>query len=273
MRQRLADVFGLVPRGEVDADLCVAMGAAIQGGAIAGAAVSAVLVDVTSYTFGVSALGDLDGEPYPFCFVPIIPKNTAIPVRRSEAFFTATHEQAQVDVKIFQGDDPDALRNIQIGEFRVEGLSKAPAGNPVILDLALDRDGILHVAAREKATGLEARISIDQAVPRYGQAELEQARERIGALFGGTTGGRSERHRRRCHRSRAHRPAGESRGEARCGRRGRPQRDDRPDRGGARRSGQRRRGGVAGRASAPDRSAVLSRDLTAWSAARSAAPR
>ena len=186
VQRRLAEVFGLVPRGEVDADLCVAMGAAIQGGAMAGAEVSAVLVDVTPYTFGTSALGELDGAPYPYCFVPIIPKNTAIPVRRSEAFFTVTEGQTQVDVKIFQGDDPDALRNIQIGEFRVEGLSKAPAGNPVILDLALDRDGILHVAAREKASGLEARISIDQAVPRYGKAELEQARERIGALFGAT---------------------------------------------------------------------------------------
>ena len=97
VRQRLADVFGLVPRGEVDADLCVAMGEAIQGGAIAGAEVSAVLVDVTPYTFGTSALSERDGELYPYCFVPIIAKNTAIPVRRSEAFFTATDEQAQVD--------------------------------------------------------------------------------------------------------------------------------------------------------------------------------
>jgi molecular chaperone DnaK (HSP70) len=61
---------------------------------------------------------------------------------------------------------------------------RAPAGNPVVLDLALDRDGIMHVAAREKNTGLERRITIDQAVARYGAAELQQARERIGSLFG-----------------------------------------------------------------------------------------
>jgi len=189
VRQRLAEVFGLIPRGEVDADLCVAMGAAIQGAAIAGAEVSAVLVDVTPYTFGTSALSEMEGDLYPYCFVPIIPKNSAIPVRKSEVFFTVADEQRDVDVKIYQGEDRDALNNIKIGEFRVQGLSKAPAGNPVVLDLALDRDGILHVAAREKVTGVEARITIDQAVPRYGKAELQEARERIGTLFGNVEGG------------------------------------------------------------------------------------
>jgi molecular chaperone DnaK (HSP70) len=184
VRRRLAEVFGLIPHGEVDADLCVAMGAAIQGAAVAGAEVSAVLVDVTPYTFGTSAVGEMDGEPYPYCFVPIIAKNTAIPVRKSDVFFTIIDQQSQVDIKIYQGESRDALENIKIGEFRVDGLSKAAAGNPVILDLALDRDGILHVAAREKVSGLEARIRIDQAVPRYGKADMRDAQARIGALFG-----------------------------------------------------------------------------------------
>jgi molecular chaperone DnaK len=184
IRRRLLEVFGSEPRGEVDADLCVAMGAAIQGAAVAGAEVSAVLVDVTPYTFGTSAIGELDGELYPYHYVPIIARNTPIPVRKSEAFFTVVDDQTAVDVKIYQGEAADALENIKIGEFRIEGLSKAPAGNPVVLDLALDRDGILHVAALEKNTGLERRISIDQAVARYGAAELQQARERIGSLFG-----------------------------------------------------------------------------------------
>jgi molecular chaperone DnaK len=184
IRRRLLEVFAREPRGEVDADLCVAMGAAIQGAAIAGAEVSAVLVDVTPYTFGTSAIGELDGELYPYQYVPIIARNTPIPVRKSEAFFTAVDDQTAVDVKIYQGEAADALENIKIGEFRIEGLSKARAGNPVVLDLAIDRDGILHVAALEKNTGLERRISIDQAVARYGAAELQQAKERIGSLFG-----------------------------------------------------------------------------------------
>jgi molecular chaperone DnaK len=184
VRRRLAEVFGMDPRGEVDPDLCVAMGAAIQGAAMAGAEVSAVLVDVTPYTFGTSALGELDGELYPYTYVPIIAKNTPIPVRRSEVFYTVGDQQRSVEVRIFQGEDRDALENIQIGEFQVTGLSKAPAGNPVILELALDRDGILQVSAREKATGLERRITIDSAMSRYDSARLEEARQKVSALFG-----------------------------------------------------------------------------------------
>ena len=152
-RPAAARSIRLKPRGEVDADLCVAMGAAIEGASIGGTEVSAVLVDVTPYTFGTSALGELEGELYPYQFVPIIPRNTPIPVRKSEAFYTILDNQPAVDVRIFQGEDPDALSNIEIGQFLVEGLSRAPAGNPVVIDLALDRDGILHVAAREKTPG------------------------------------------------------------------------------------------------------------------------
>src|SRR5215468_5584847 len=184
IRRRLVEVFGSQPRGEVDPDLCVAMGAAIQGAAMTGTEVSAVLVDVTPYTFGTSALGELNGELYPYRYVPIIPKNTPIPARMSEAFFTVLDEQTDVDVRIYQGENSDALENIKIGEFRVSGLSREPAGNPVILDLALDRNGILQVSAREKKTGLERRITIDNATSRYNQEQLDEARQRIGVLFG-----------------------------------------------------------------------------------------
>jgi molecular chaperone DnaK len=149
-------------------------------------------------------LGELNGEFYPYQYVPIIPKNTAIPVHKSDVFFTVTDDQTTVDVRVYQGENADALANIQIGEFRVEGLSKAPAGNPIILDLALDRDGILNVSAKEKNTGLERRITIDRAMSRYDKDELHDARQRITDLFGaedsdqmpgsssGTTGVRPE---------------------------------------------------------------------------------
>jgi molecular chaperone DnaK len=183
VRTRLFEAFAREARGEVDPDLCVALGAAIQGGAIAGAEVSAVLVDVTPYTFGTSALGELNGEPYPYRYAPIIPKNTAIPVRKSEVFFTVVDDQKTVQVRVFQGENADALENIQLGEFCVEGLSEAPAGNPIIIDLALDRDGILHVSATEKKTGLERRITIDKAMSRYDKNKLDDARQRITDLF------------------------------------------------------------------------------------------
>ena len=186
IRDRLLEVFDRPARGEVDPDLCVAMGAAIQGAAIAGEKVSAVLVDVTPYTCGTSALGELDGNLYPYCFIPIIPKNTPIPVRKSEAFATVTDNQKVVDVRIYQGENQNALENIQIGEFRIDDLADAPAGNVIVIDLALDRDGILHVSAKEKATGLEQRITIDKAMSRYDRAEIEEARQHIDQLFGDT---------------------------------------------------------------------------------------
>ena len=187
IRDRLFEVFGRPARGEVDPDLCVAMGAAIQGASMAGEKVSAVLVDVTPYTFGTGALGELGGTLYPYCFIPIIPKNTPIPVRKSEAFATINDNQKVVEVRIYQGENEDALENIQIGEFRVEDLADVPAGNTIILDLALDRDGILHISAKEKATGLERRITIDKAMSRYEKAEIEEARQHIDRLFGEST--------------------------------------------------------------------------------------
>jgi molecular chaperone DnaK len=184
IRERLKTVFGLDPRGDVSPDLCVAMGAALQGAAIAGETIAAVLVDVTPYTFGTSVLGFLHGEFYPWCFAPVIPKNTPIPVRRSEVFTTSTDNQKIADLSVYQGEDPDARRNIELGKFKIEGLSAAPRGNQIIFELALDRDGILHVSAKEKKTGLEHRTTIDKAMDRYGAGAVTDAQQRIGALFG-----------------------------------------------------------------------------------------
>jgi molecular chaperone DnaK len=184
IRERLKDVFGLDPRGDIDPDLCVAMGAAMQGAAIAGEAISAVLVDVTPYTFGTSVLGFLHGEFYPYCFAPVIPKNTPIPVRRSEVFTTVSDNQKIADLSVYQGEDPDARRNIELGKFKITGLSAAPAGNKIIFELYLDRDGILHVSAKEKTTGLEQRITIDKAMARYGAGAVTDARQRLDTLFG-----------------------------------------------------------------------------------------
>ncbi|HYQ91671.1 MAG TPA: Hsp70 family protein, partial [Candidatus Competibacteraceae bacterium] len=181
--RRLEEELGLTVRAEVDPELCVATGAAIQGAMIAGESVAAVLVDITPYTFGTSCLGELNGDLYPFFYVPVIHKNTPIPVTKSEAFYTLHDNQTTVVVSIYQGEDPDALNNIKIGEFTVENLSRVPAGNPIILQLALDLDGILQVSAREKNTGLEKSIRIDNAISRFREGELEVARERVEALF------------------------------------------------------------------------------------------
>ncbi|MHB1590334.1 MAG: Hsp70 family protein [Sulfuricella sp.] len=182
--RRLEEALGLQPRGELNPDLCVAMGAAIQAGVIGGAKTSAVLVDVTPYTFGTSALDDLNGTIYPYCFVPLIRKNTPIPVSKSEVFFTSFDGQTKVDIGVYQGEDPDALNNIEIGQFTIEGLRDAPSGNPIVTTFSIDVDGILHVTSREKATGLECSITIDNAMTRFENDKLDEARARVRSLFG-----------------------------------------------------------------------------------------
>jgi molecular chaperone DnaK len=182
--RRLEKELGQQPRADVDPDLCVAMGAAIQGALIAGIQTRTVLVDVTPYTFGTSALSMFEGQPYEYCFVPLIRKNTPIPVSKSEVFFTAFDDQSTVEVNVFQGEAPDALDNISIGRFKVEGLSQVPAGNPIVLTLSLDINGILEVTAREKTSGLERSITIGNAIARFEQAQLDEARSRVQALFG-----------------------------------------------------------------------------------------
>jgi len=181
--QRLEQEVGLQPRSEVNPDLCVANGAAIQGAVISGEKVNSVLVDITPFTFGTSALAEVNGELYPFKFIPIIRKNSAIPICKTDVFYTAIDNQTSVEVMVFQGEDEDALNNTEIGKFLVDGLSKVPASNEILATFSLDLDGILKVSAMEKRTGLEANITINNAFDHFEEAQMAQAKERIGQLF------------------------------------------------------------------------------------------
>jgi molecular chaperone DnaK (HSP70) len=183
----LETLTGIAPHGEINPDLCVAMGAAIQGQTIAGGASPTVLIDVTPYTFGTSTFGLLNGGEYPYCFVPLIRRNTPIPASRSDVFYTMYDNQQEVDVTVFQGEAPDALDNIEIGRFMVEGLRKVPAGNPIVIDFSIDINGILQVRASEKKTGLEYAITIDNAISRFEEGKLDETRGRIRAMFGDAT--------------------------------------------------------------------------------------
>ncbi|XSG84605.1 MAG: Hsp70 family protein [Methylohalobius sp. ZOD2] len=185
VQERLEDELGRSPQAAIDPDLCVALGAAVQAGMIAGEPVQSVLVDITPYTFGTSYLGELeDGTFYPFVFAPIIKKNTPLPASKAQVFHTMINEQERVDVRVYQGEHQDAQQNTLIGEFMVEGLRKAPAGDPLVVRFDLDLDGILNVIATEKATGLEKSIRIEHAVGRMDQGQISAARSRIGELFG-----------------------------------------------------------------------------------------
>jgi molecular chaperone DnaK (HSP70) len=184
IRRQLFELFGQEPRSDIDPELCVAQGAAVQAAIIEGQAIETLLIDVSPHSYGCSVIGTLNGQFYPFQYVPIIPKNIPLPVSKSEAFETCYDQQEFVDIAVYQGEHPDALENIKLGEFRIEGLTPAAAGSIIIVTFSLDLNGLLTVTAREKATGLEKAITIDQALSKMAPDNIEQAQQKITALFG-----------------------------------------------------------------------------------------
>jgi molecular chaperone DnaK len=179
----LEEATGLLPRQDLHPDLCVALGAGVQAARIEGHDIARVLVDISPWSFGVSHVGYLGDIPTDHCYRAVIARNTPLPASRTEAFGTVHDEQEAVRVSIFQGDDPDALRNIFIGDFLVEGLSAVPAPNEILCRMDLDLDGILRVTATEKATGLTKQITIERATAALSETELSNARARVRELF------------------------------------------------------------------------------------------
>ncbi len=174
---------GLTPREEIHPDLCVALGAGVMASRLAGHQVERVLVDVTPYTFGVSFLGERGGVSYPHCFKPIIRRNSPLPVTRSERFYTSHPYQEEVEVRVYEGEDEDALRNILVGDFSVKGLTPMRDFNEVICRMSLDLDGILNVTAIEKKSGLSKHITIARALEEKSETEIAAARKRLEVLF------------------------------------------------------------------------------------------
>ena len=160
---------------EIDPDLCVAMGAAVQGGLISGIDVGPVLVDITPHTLGIQALGELHGLPSCNVFAPIIERNTALPASRSEMFSTAVDGQEGAIISVFQGEADDVRQNQPVGEFVLEGLADVAQGNEILVRFDLDLDGILQVKAVERATGLQKRLTIDNALCRFRRRNVENA--------------------------------------------------------------------------------------------------
>jgi len=172
---------GKEPNQSVNPDEVVAVGAAIQAGVLAGEVKDVVLLDVTPLSLGVETLGGI--------MTKLIERNTTIPVRKSEVFSTAEENQAAVDIHVLQGERELARDNRTLGHFRLEGIRPAPRGVPQIeVTFDIDANGILTVAAKDKASGKEQKITItgstqlskeeiDRMV-RDGQAHSEEDRRR-----------------------------------------------------------------------------------------------
>lgn len=176
----IAQRVGIEPSSEVNPDLVVALGAAIQGGLIAGEDLSSILVDIATHTYSIESLFQ---DHFETLCAPIIPRGTALPVARSEAFRTVHDGQTEVEIRAYQGETPYPEENTRLGEFRVEGLSRVPAGNRVIVEFALDLNGLLKVTATEKSTGLAKSVEIDTH-ESFTNIDLAEAQRRVAEAFG-----------------------------------------------------------------------------------------
>ena len=148
------DFFGKEPHKGVNPDEVVAIGAAIQGGVLAGEVKDILLLDVTPLSLGIETLGGVT--------TVLIPRNTTIPTKKSEVFSTAEDNQTTVEIHVLQGEREMAINNRTIGRFQLTGIPPAPRGMPQVeVTFDIDANGILHVSAKDKATGKEQKIRIE----------------------------------------------------------------------------------------------------------------
>lgn len=154
VQETVRQLFGKEPHKGVNPDEVVAVGAAIQGGVLAGDVKDVLLLDVTPLSLGIETLGGVSTK--------LIDRNTTIPTKKSEIFTTAENNQTSVEIHVLQGERPMAIDNKTIGRFHLDGLPPAPRGLPQIeVSFDIDANGILNVSAQDKATGKQQSIRIE----------------------------------------------------------------------------------------------------------------
>jgi molecular chaperone DnaK len=153
VQDKVKEIFGREPRKDVNPDEAVAIGAAIQGGVLKGDVKDVLLLDVTPLSLGIETLGGV--------MTKLIQKNTTIPTKAQQSFSTADDNQPAVTIHVLQGEREMARDNKSLGQFNLEGIPPAPRGMPQIeVTFDIDANGILHVSAKDKATGKENKITI-----------------------------------------------------------------------------------------------------------------
>ena len=166
VQEKVKEFFGKEPRRDVNADEAVAVGAAIQGQVLSGDRKDVLLLDVTPLSLGIETLGGV--------MTKMINKNTTVPTKHAQVYSTADDSQSAVTIKVYQGEREMAAGNKLLGEFNLEGIPPAPRGTPQIeVTFDIDANGILHVGAKDKATGKENKITI-KANSGLSEAEINQ---------------------------------------------------------------------------------------------------